>query len=205
MCRPFWIGLKVNLPDELPTDLSNPHGTGAGDVSKAVTGEVATRVIELRVVEDVEEFSPKLERFAFLDRDALLYPEISVVDAWAMEEASIGRTKRATLSARLARAIETAWSRGESTLVKVSVTAWTARIQNSNRPDQVGHVGGRTATKRGVSHTLLHLDWEAWSEASNALDLPALRQPFRKALKGPVKRKGPNVADYEIMVHIGWR
>jgi len=60
------------LPDELRAQLPNAHGTGAGYVSEAATADITARVIELRVVEDVEEFTPNLERLRFRDRDYLL-------------------------------------------------------------------------------------------------------------------------------------
>jgi cell division ATPase FtsA len=54
--------------------LPDAHGTGTGDVSEAVTANVAARVIELRVVEYVEELTPDLERLRFRDWDYLLDP-----------------------------------------------------------------------------------------------------------------------------------
>ena len=60
------------LPDELRAELPDPHGTGTGDVSEAVTANVTARVRELRVVEYVEEFTPNLEGLRFRDRDDLL-------------------------------------------------------------------------------------------------------------------------------------
>ena len=121
---PSSIGLTVNSPDELPADLPDAHGTGTGDVSKGVTGYVAARIIELRVVEDVEEFSPKLEGLGFRDREGLLYPKIGVVDAGAMEEPPIGRAKRSTVRTWCARnRIESAGSRRECACIKVSVAA----------------------------------------------------------------------------------
>ena len=57
------------LPDEFCTDLPNAHRTGTGDASKARVANVTAWIIELRVIEDVEEFTPDLERLGFGDRD----------------------------------------------------------------------------------------------------------------------------------------
>ena len=61
-------------PDELRTDLPNAWITGIGDVSKVSAADIPARIQELRVVENVEEFAPNLERFRFCDRDDLLQP-----------------------------------------------------------------------------------------------------------------------------------
>jgi hypothetical protein len=62
------------LPDELRAELPDAHGTGTGDISEAATADVTARVIELRVVEYIEEFTPNLERLRFRDWDYLLDP-----------------------------------------------------------------------------------------------------------------------------------
>jgi hypothetical protein len=68
--EPFhYCATRFLLPDELRTELPNAHGTCTGDVSEAATADVTGRVTELRVVENVEEFTPNFERLGFRDRD----------------------------------------------------------------------------------------------------------------------------------------
>ena len=55
------MGLAVNSPNELPTDLSNSRIAGIRDVSEASAADVPVRIHELRMVEDVEKFSANLE------------------------------------------------------------------------------------------------------------------------------------------------
>ena len=60
------------LPVELRADLADARIARIADDSEVRIGDVAARVLELRVVEDVEEFTPNLERLRFRDRDYLL-------------------------------------------------------------------------------------------------------------------------------------
>ena len=64
---------------------------GIRDISEAGAADVAARIHELRVVENIEEFPAKLERHGFRDRNDLRYSEIGVVEARAMEESAIRR------------------------------------------------------------------------------------------------------------------
>ena len=201
--RPFSIDLAVNSPDELPTELPDSHGTGAGDVSEVGTGDIAAWIVELRVVEDVEEFSANLERLGFGDPELFLHTKIGVVDAWTMEEPPIGGAKRSTVRARCeCGRIERAGGLGKSGCVKVSGTARPAGVHGVNRPYQIGHIDALGARKRTISHRLAHLNRETCRESSNTLQLPALCEPLEPAVEKSVKRKGPDVADYEILVNI---
>jgi hypothetical protein len=60
------------LPDELRAELPDAHGAGTGYLSEGITANITARIIELRVVEYVEKFTPNLERLRFRDRDYLL-------------------------------------------------------------------------------------------------------------------------------------
>ena len=63
-------------PDELCTNLPDARVTSTGDVPEARAVDIPARIRELRLVENVEDFAPNLERFGFGDRDRLLQPEI---------------------------------------------------------------------------------------------------------------------------------
>ena len=76
-------------PDKLRTDLADARITGIGDIPETSAGEIPARIRELRVVENIEEFTPNLKHLGFGDRDRLLKPEIGVVEAGAMEESPI--------------------------------------------------------------------------------------------------------------------
>lgn len=76
-------------PDELRTDLPDARVAGVRDISEASAADIPARIHELRVVENIEEFTPNLKQLGFGDRDRLLKPEIGVVEAGAMEESPI--------------------------------------------------------------------------------------------------------------------
>ena len=86
-------------PDKLRTDLANARITGVGDISEACAADIPARIHELRVVENIEEFSPNLEQLGFCDRDRLLNPEIGIVEARAVEESPVRRPETSAISA----------------------------------------------------------------------------------------------------------
>jgi len=53
------------LPDKLPTELPDTRITRVRDISEVAAADVAARIHELRVVENVEEFGANLERHGF--------------------------------------------------------------------------------------------------------------------------------------------
>lgn len=85
------------LPDELRAELPDARVTGATDDSEdsRSIADVAVRILELWVVEDVEEFTPNLEGHPFFDGSPLHKPEIGIVESRAVEEPVVGRPKRA--------------------------------------------------------------------------------------------------------------
>ena len=86
-------------PNKLRTYLTDAWITGIGDISKASAADIPARIRELRMVENIEEFSPNLEHLGFGDRDRLLKPEIGVVEAGAMEESPVRRSETSAISA----------------------------------------------------------------------------------------------------------
>src|SRR5215469_411325 len=152
--------LMFRLPNEFPTDLPNPRVVGIRDVSEASAADVAARIEELRVVEYVEEFRTKLQKSSFRYRDSLRYSQISVVDAWTMEESAISRPETpAIITKQYAgvplpiRVYQIAGSCGKCALIKIRVRArGTTRVPDVNRSHDVRHIGGRAADQRGISY-----------------------------------------------------
>ena len=79
----------ARLPDELRAELPDAWITRICDISEAAAADVAARIRELRVVENIEEFGANLERHGFLNRNDLRYSETRVVEARTMEESTI--------------------------------------------------------------------------------------------------------------------
>jgi hypothetical protein len=77
------------LPEELGTDLPDARIAGARDHSEAATVDVAAWILELRVIENVEEFDPNLEGHVFGYGGSLHEPKISIVEARAVEEPAV--------------------------------------------------------------------------------------------------------------------
>ena len=86
------------LPNELRTELSDARITGPGNISETRAADIPTRILELRVVEDVEEFSANLEIHRFLHRNDLGYSEVGVVEARTVEESAIGCAEKSAVS-----------------------------------------------------------------------------------------------------------
>ncbi len=84
----------VVLPVELCADLANARVARARDYPKSTAVvDVAARVIELRVVENVEEFDTNIKRNRFPDLRPLQEPKIGVVEARTMEESAVRSTE----------------------------------------------------------------------------------------------------------------
>jgi len=85
------------LPDEFRTDLPNARVARTRDVTKSFAANVAAGVGELRVIEDVEEFTPNLEVHSFIDWNHLGYAQIGIVDAGAVKKPPVGRPERSAV------------------------------------------------------------------------------------------------------------
>ena len=140
------VRCRKTSPEELQTDLTDARGLGIGNISEAPTGNIPARIHELRMVEDIEEFTPKLEYLGLGDRDRLLEPEVGVVEAGTVEESAVRCPESSTIRARTR--IESATGRGERVLVEVGVglcARSAAGIHYVNRSDQIRHICGWTA------------------------------------------------------------
>lgn len=60
-------------PDEFRTDLPNARIAGTSYVTEIFAANVPSRVVKLRVVEDVEEFTSNLKIHRFMDWNHLRY------------------------------------------------------------------------------------------------------------------------------------
>jgi len=60
-------------PDEFRTDLTDAWIAGTRDITEVGIADVPGRIVELRVVEDVEKFTPDLKTHCFIEGDHLRY------------------------------------------------------------------------------------------------------------------------------------
>ena len=63
-----------------------------------VAANVSGWVVKLRVIEDVEEFTPNLEMHCFIDWNHLRYAQIGIVDSRTVEESTVRRPERSAVS-----------------------------------------------------------------------------------------------------------
>lgn len=146
-------------PDKLRTDLPNARVAGTGDVAEVAVADVSGRVVKLRMIEDVEEFTSNLEVHCFIDGNHLRYAQIGVVESWAVKESPVRSPERSAVSARqnprVRRPIwvcQIAGSCNKCALVKICMRASIARVVNVNRSHDIWHISGRATSKRGVSY-----------------------------------------------------
>ena len=142
----------ARLPDELRAELPDAWITRICDISEAAAADVAARIRELRVVENIEEFGANLERHGFLNRNDLRYSETRVVEARTMEESAIRCPKTSAIRTGQNTGHISALSSGKCVLVKVGErTGGRPGIRFVNRAHEIGHIGGWAARKRGIS------------------------------------------------------
>jgi len=79
----------MDLPIEFKAKLANARIAGTGYLCESRVVDVPARVSELRMVEYVEEFDPKVESEVLMDHSSLRYTEVCVVESGSMEEASV--------------------------------------------------------------------------------------------------------------------
>jgi hypothetical protein len=70
--------IRLGLPDEPRGDLPNARCFGTSYFAKGAAAEVAGRIVEIRVIEDVEELGPDLNVLGFGDGNVFRHPEIGV-------------------------------------------------------------------------------------------------------------------------------
>ena len=83
------------LPVELGAELTDAGIARLGDNAKVAATEIATRVLELRMVEDVEELRSDLDAHAFLNTSNFLQAQIGVRKPWSVEELPVSVAKSA--------------------------------------------------------------------------------------------------------------
>src|SRR5437588_12585711 len=84
----------LGLPIELRTDLADARRLRIGYNSEApAVVDIASRIRELRMVEDVEKFDAQIKRHLLSNDGSLQYAEVGVVESRAVEEAPVGSAK----------------------------------------------------------------------------------------------------------------
>src|SRR5579859_5999107 len=84
-------------PDELRAYLPDARIARIRDIAEVRAADVPARVRELRVIEYVEELTPKLQGHCFRNGDSLRYSEVRVVEARAVEEPAICRSETSAI------------------------------------------------------------------------------------------------------------
>lgn len=147
----------IRSPDELRAELPDAWVARAGDNSH-VAIDITTRVQELSVIEDVEEFGGDLERLSFGNGNSLGYAHIEIVDARPVEESPVccpessestvldkgshGRSTRVRISGRGRCGRQEVASRGsERSIAGRTIGIEVARIQYLNLAYHIWHIG----------------------------------------------------------------
>src|SRR5438132_5718911 len=131
--------------------------------------KIAVRVIEIRVIEYIKEFSANLEAHGLFDHGPLTDPEVRDADSRAVEELAVGVAKSAV------------WTTGKCVRQEVgvrSIGTILAGILDHDLPHNVGYIGVPTSNQR-VIPALAEPDGQTAGEPSNTVQAPALRQALR--------------------------
>jgi hypothetical protein len=78
------------LEQELDRKLPNPGIGCSCYITKARTVNVADGVQELRMIENVKELGPELERHRFRQAQIFQQSQVKIIETWAMEKAPTG-------------------------------------------------------------------------------------------------------------------
>jgi len=68
---PMLKNFATASPDEFRTDLPNARRTRTRNITEVRAANVPAGIVKLRVIEDVEEFTPNLEMHCFIDGNHL--------------------------------------------------------------------------------------------------------------------------------------
>lgn len=140
------------LPNELRTELSDARSSRIGDISEAAAADVPTRIHELRMVENVEEFGANLERHGFSNGNDLRDSEIGIVEARAMEESAIRCPETSAIRTGQNPRHISALSSRKCALAEIREgTGSSPWVMFLNRTHEVGHISGRAADERSIS------------------------------------------------------
>src|SRR5580693_10568774 len=88
-----FLRLRQRLPVELGAELSDARIASLRNDAEARTGDVATGILELSMVEDVEELDADIKGIVLFDEGALQETEVGVVEAGPVDKASVGRAE----------------------------------------------------------------------------------------------------------------
>ncbi len=199
----------IGSPVELGADLPNTGIARIADNSETPgVVDVASRVRELRVVEDVEEFDAQIKRQLLLNDGSLQDAEVGVVESRAVEEAAVRGAKRAwggVKSKSIGQEIASRARAWDCRVERRTSGIRIARIHNPDRADAIRHICASTAIQRGIVVALVQLDGKARREPRDPLHLPALRQALGRFFESAVERDGPNIAGHEVVCYVGRR
>src|SRR5437660_12165259 len=90
-------GSRLNLlctsahtsPNKFRANLTNARIPSSRDITEAFVADISARVVKLRVVEDVEEFTSNLEMHCFIEGDQLRDSQVGVVESGAVKEPAV--------------------------------------------------------------------------------------------------------------------
>jgi hypothetical protein len=86
-------------PDEFRTDLPNARRTRTRNITEVRAANVPAGIVKLRVIEDVEEFTPNLEMHCFIEWNHLRYAQIGIVESRAVKESPVRCPERSAVRA----------------------------------------------------------------------------------------------------------
>lgn|SRR6185503_5703038 len=176
--------------DELGAELPDARISGRAHHTH-IAIEIAVRVIELRMVEDVEELSTDLECLAFGNLGCLHQTDVKVVDPRSVKELAIC----------ISKAAQWTWTeclRVEEQVIAVGVhlVSW---IVSDHLAYEIRFIRIRTPGQREIIGALADRDGESSGKTNDAGEVPSLRETLGRVREGSVEWKHPSIAEHEIM------
>jgi hypothetical protein len=185
----FFSKSEVELGADLP---DAGISRGAHDAHVAI--EVTVRIVELRMVKHIEEFGADLKRFRLSDFGGLHQTDIEIVDSGTMEELATGISEASERVGSECVGVE-------EQVIAIYVYRGTG-VVGDHLPHEIWLVRIRAAGQRQIVRALADCNGEPSGKANDARQVPALGKTLGGVREGPIERKQPSVAEYEVVGNV---
>src|SRR4029077_5200503 len=203
--RGFWRNSRsgTRLEEELQSQLHNARISSIADDPKCALQltiydnrvtivDLAVRISELCVIEQVERLYAKLQRFRFGNLRRLQQRHVEVVQTRAVEEATPGISELSHLLV------------GEQRVVEIRLSVARVRIRENLAARKIRDVHrNRVGTDEGIVIVLRQGDRKPRGKIRDPGETPPPRPSFRPACgHEPVEGKQPVVTENKIVCHV---